>query len=234
MRSFRKISAFVALIGLISNIFPVNATFDSQTLMLRDSNNVDYSTALTARTTGGSVEFNLSLIGGTTAKSRVNLSLPSGLTASGYTIESNSCGLINGIGQTNSNFTFDITGTSNTCENIVSVKYVTNHIPANDYSINFTLVDSVDNIFGNGNDIATSSNNVQLKSSNQILILKASSFDSNSDGFINGYNLSFNNPLPASLPSASQIQVTTGSKTATGIVFSGNQGSYTGQLRWSD
>jgi hypothetical protein len=68
----------------------------------------------------------------------------------------------------------------------------------------------------------------------QVAIANAKSFDSNGNGYINGYRLTFDIPLPATMLAPSQIAVTSGPKTATGISFSGTAGSLTGTITWSD
>jgi hypothetical protein len=67
-----------------------------------------------------------------------------------------------------------------------------------------------------------------------VSIIKARSFDSNGDGYLNGYNVTLNNPLPATLLTPSQIAITSPEKTATGISFEGITGSSTGRILWSD
>jgi len=79
----------------------------------------------------------------------------------------------------------------------------------------------VDGVFSNGNDIATTSNNVQITVLSTVSILNAKSFDTNQNGFLNGYNITLNNPIPATLLTPSQISVSTSTKTATGITFTG-------------
>ena len=68
----------------------------------------------------------------------------------------------------------------------------------------------------------------------QAAITNAKSFDSNGNGYINGYRLTFDIPLPTTMLAPSQIVVATASKTATGISFSGTAGSLTGTVTWSD
>lgn len=162
--------------------------------------------------------------------------------ANGYTIDSDTCADINpGAGnlivdsQTNGNFVFRYKPTgSGICESIVSAKYTTSGVAANTYTVSYTLTDSTDGIFGNGNDSATTSNNISLIVKNTLAITNAKSFDTDGDGFLDGYTVTFNNPLPATLLNASQIAVSTDSKNATGIGFSGVTGAYTGTISFSD
>ncbi len=84
------------------------------------------------------------------------LPLPSGLTASGYTIESDDCMDINGSAtgnlaidsQNNGNFVFRFRPTGlGICENIVIAHYQTSGITNGNYTLNYTLTDSVDGVF---------------------------------------------------------------------------------------
>ena len=96
------------------------------------------------------------------------------------------------------------------------------------------MVDSTDGVFANGNDSATTGNNVTLTVKNTLAITNAKTFDSNANGYINGYTVTFNNPLPANLLASSQIAVSTNTKNATGINFSGIVGSYSGTITFDD
>lgn len=211
----------------------VNGAYISNNLTLKHANDLSTSTSIIASASGELVDFTMNLIVDASSPNRefkVGLiPLPVGLTAIGYTLESDDCADINpGSGnlivdsQTNGNFVFRFKPTSTgICESIVTAHYRTSGMAVGSSSISYTITDSGDGIFGNGNDTATTSNNVQLTVLNTVSILKAKTFDSNYNGYLNGYAITLNNPIPATLLSPSQITVSTSSKNATGINFSG-------------
>ena len=136
---------------------------------------------------------------------------------------------------TDGNFVFQFKPTgAGICESIVTAHFRTNGVAAAVHAISYTITDSIDDIFENGNDTASTSNNVEVTVLSTVSITNARSFDSDGDGFLDGYRVTLNNPLPAPLLTPSQIAVTTAAKTATGIAFAGTPGSYTGTITWSD
>lgn len=247
MKKNTAILAFVITgFSLLLGSAGASGAYIANNLGIKHSADLSMGTSITAGSTNDSIDFTMNLIVDGSQPNRefkVGLiPLPVGLTASGYTVESDDCADINpGAGNlivdsdTNGNFVyrFKPTGTG-VCESIVTAHYKTNGVAVGTYDVSYTLTDSTDGVFGNGNDSATTSNNVQLTVQNKLTISNAKSFDSNANGYLNGYQVTFNNPLPATLLTPGQIAVTTNTKTATGIAFTGTAGSYTGTITFSD
>ena len=116
--------------------------------------------SIAVNSSGGLVDFVIKIIVDGDQPSREYrvglLPLPSGLTSSGYTIESDDCMDIDGsstgnlaidsVNDGNFVFRFQPTGVG-ICENIVIAHYQTSGIANGDYTLNYTLTDSVDGIF---------------------------------------------------------------------------------------
>ncbi len=68
------------------------------------------------------------------------------------------------------------------------------------YQPSVTLSDSVDGTFLNGNDLLSSSNQVTLNITSLVTIQSAITRDTNGDGYIDRFDLTLNNPAPASAP----------------------------------
>ena len=247
-----KKNIFALALLVLATIFllsfsQVNWAYIANELAVKRTGDLTDSNSIAVNSSGGLVDFVIKIIVDGDQPSREYrvglLPLPSGLTASGYTIESDDCTDING-GTTgnlaidslnNGNFVFRFQPTgAGICENIVIAHYKTSGITNGNYTLNYTLTDSVDGIFWNGNDSASTSNNITMTVQSTVSIIKAQSFDTNGNGYVNGYNVTLNNPLPATLLTPSQIAITSPGKTATGISFEGTTGSYTGRILWSD
>lgn len=145
---------------------------------------------------------------------RATLGLPAGLVATGYTPESVDCpaGNISSVNQTNNTFSFNFPAGAY-CEVILVADYRTNGLTGTLFQPSVTVADSVDNVFLNGNDLLVSTNQLSLNISSLVSIQKATTRDTNGDGFIDRFDLTFNNPLPTSIPSS--ISVSSDSKVAT-------------------
>ena len=195
-----------------------------------------YASSIQAASTGSSLEFRIGIVTDGAEPSsmhRATLGLPAGLVATGYTPESVDCpaGNISSVNQTNNTFSFNFPAGAY-CEVILVADYRTNGLTGTLFQPSVTVADSVDNVFLNGNDLLVSTNQLSLNISSLVSIQKATTRDTNGDGFIDRFDLTFNNPLPTSIPSS--ISVSSDSKVATWVTFSGAVGALTGTLTFSD
>lgn len=199
---------FIRSIALASVFFgclmaEVSAGYVFKNLGLRTSGTGAYSSSLGAAGSGTSIDFRIGILtdGSETSQlHRVSLSLPLGLTQNGYASESVDCtsGITNVV-QNSNTFSFDFPGGPN-CEVILRAKYQTAGVINNTYQLSFTVSDSTDGIFLNGNDVLTSSNQATLMVSSLISITRAITRDTNKDGYIDRFDLTLSSPAPAVAP----------------------------------
>ncbi|MCK9272091.1 chitobiase/beta-hexosaminidase C-terminal domain-containing protein [Candidatus Gracilibacteria bacterium] len=216
------------------------SSFTVNNLQVKKSTDSSFSNTINVATAGTQVIFSVNIIptvGTEFREGRVSLILPAGLTYNSYTLESDTCADINGVSAgnlsvdsyTNNSFVFRFKPNGTVCENIVNIAYTTSSLVTGNYNINYTLSDSVDNIFGNGNDIVSSSNNIALNLTSKISLLKAYTFDLNQNGFIDRYDFTFDRNIVGT----PNTQISQNGTSVTSGVFS-TLGANSGSIVFTD
>ncbi|EKD65971.1 MAG: hypothetical protein ACD_49C00072G0008 [uncultured bacterium (gcode 4)] len=178
------------------------SSFTANNLQVKKSTDSSFSNTVNVATAWTQVIFSVNIIPTVWTELRewrVSLTLPAWLTYNSYTLESDTCADINGVSAgnlsvdsfSNSSFIFRFKPNWTVCENIVNITYTTSALAIWNHNINYTLSDSIDNIFSNWNDIISASSNVGVNVSTKISLLKAYTFDLNQNWFIDRYDFTF-------------------------------------------
>lgn len=178
------------------------SSFTVNNLQVKKSTDSSFSNTVNVSTNWTQVIFSVNIIPKTTTEQRewkVSLTLPAWLTYNSYTLESDTCADINGgtawnmsiDSFSNNSFVFRFKPNWTVCENIVNIAYTTSTLAVWNHNINYTLTDSVDNIFSNWNDLISASSIVWVNVSTKISLLKAYTFDLNQNWFIDRYDFTF-------------------------------------------
>ncbi|MCP4523690.1 MAG: hypothetical protein GY828_05765, partial [Candidatus Gracilibacteria bacterium] len=230
----KKIIVLLAFFSLISiNIFDVYGDFLSNSISIKRADNVSLGNNITVDGNGDTFEIRMNLIPDSTESNndyKVILSgLPTNLTASGYTLQSDTCTTtIKDITHQDNTFSYTYTANGGTpCNAIVSANYITNNTPDGSYDVSYTIQDLSDD------SLRVSNNSASLTVNNLIRIIKAQSVDADNDGYIEQYDLTFNQNIGANSLLVAQLEIYDNANTATNPIFT-KTGDETAELTFDD
>lgn len=245
---FRKMIRRI-LLFVIFSCLPIlaHADYIVRDISVRDGLGGAYDQSVSLASSGKAFDMKISLISDNSSSPllavphRVSLTLPGGLQYVSYTVESSDCAGGNGFfnaKSSNSSFSFDFTPNTSICESIVRIRYQTNGIGFGVYSpINPTIYDAgIDGIFGTADDtsaIITLANSIALNITTKNPLLSAKTVDTNGNGYIDAYDLTFGNTIGASFP-ATTTSLSYLSSSVPGVSFSYSAGSSSGRLLFTD
>lgn len=221
------------LLLLLLSFQSVSADFISNSLAVKRVENISYDSNITLDGNGDSFEVRFNIIPNSSEPNRdfkVILSgLPANLTASGTTLNSDTCTSgIKDISQQNNTLTYIYTPNGGSpCNAILTATYTTNITPSGDYNLSYTILDITNSTLTTGN------NSANLEVNNLLKINRANSIDADSDGFIERYDLSFNEDIWTNILLPANISVSDNDDSATNIVFT-KTGDQTGTLSFDD
>ena len=201
------------------SIWYTNADFISNSISIKRLDNVSYWDDITVSGNWDTFNLRMNIIpnsweANNDFKVIVNW-LPNNITASWYTINSDTCTTnIKDISHQNNTFTYTYTPNGTTpCNAIVTANYITNNTSGWDYNIAYTLQNL------NDDTLRISNNSVNLEVNNLIRIIKAQSIDSDIDGYIDGYNITLNQDIWSNIINTSNVIISDNDNTATNLAF---------------
>ena len=212
---FTLISTLLFWLG----IWITNANFISNSISLKRLDNVSYWDDITVSWSGDVFNIRMNIIPNSSEVNndfKIILSwLPSNLTASWYTINSDTCTTnISSISQQNNTFTYIFTPNGwSDCNAIITANYITNNTSNWDYNLSYTIQDLSDD------SLRTSNNSVNLEVNNLIRIIKATSIDTDTDGYIDGYNITLNQDIWSNIINTANLVISDNDNTATNLSF---------------
>jgi len=201
------------------SIWSTNADFISNSISIKRLDNVSYWDDITVSGSWDTFNLRMNIIPNSWETNNdfkviVN-GLPNNVTASWYTINSDTCTTsIKNISHQNNTFTYTYTPNGTTpCNAIVTANYITNNTSGWDYNIAYTLQNL------NDDSLRISNNSVNLEVNNLIRIIKAQSIDSDIDWYIDGYNINLNQDIWSNIIDTSNLVISDNDNTATGLSF---------------
>lgn len=201
------------------SIWSTNADFISNSISIKRLDNVSYWDDVTVSGSWDTFNIRMNIIPNTGEANndfKVILNgLPANLTASWYTINSDTCTAnIKDVNSQNNTFTYTYTPNGATpCNAIVTANYITNSTSGWDYNLTYTIQNL------NDDSLRTSENSVNLEVNNLIRIIKAQSIDSDVDWYIDGYNITLNQDIGSNVINTANLVISDNDNTATGLSF---------------
>lgn len=142
--------------------------------------------------------------------------LPSGLVPLSISTADSDCASLSNVNVLASGFSFDFPGD---CDGIAIAKYRTSGVSVGTYAFSAVVDDcSIDGICGNSDDVLTSTNGVSVTVSSLSVLTRATTLDTDGDGYLDAFDL-FWNVAPMSPLSVSDVTVRVDSRNATGLSY---------------
>lgn len=213
------IFTFISTLLFWLSIWTLNADFISNSISIKRLDNISYWDDITVSWSGDIFNIRMNIIPNSSEPNndfKIILSwLPNNLTASWYTINSDTCNTnITDISQQNNTFTYRFTPNGwSVCNAIITANYITNNTSNWDYKLSYTIQNL------SNNTLRTSDNSANLEVNNFIRIIKAQSIDSDIDGYIDGYNITLNQDIWLNIIDTSNLVISDNDNTATGLSF---------------
>lgn len=196
---------FILWILILSFASVTNAAYLANNITVKLTSSVSYTDEITVQDTGTEFDLKFNVIPNDEPTRNFELivsSLPAGLTYKSSNIESDSCSPnISGFQTTNSlvKYTFNPNGTP--CTAVVKVTFETNGLSVWSHNINYIIKDSLDD------SIQTSTNSVKINVESDIVITKATTIDTDTDWYIDAFDLTFNQSITWKNLASNQVEI---------------------------
>lgn len=214
----KKLILTIVSIYIFSLFSISHAGYISNSLWIKRGDNISFHDTITVQSQGDIFELKFNIIPNDEPNTDIKVilsGLPSNLTWSGFTINSDTCSTqIKDINQQDNTFVYTFTpNNSSPCNAIATAKYQTNNTPSGEYTLSYTL----QNI--SNSSLSTGNNSVTLTVNNFIQIIKAQSVDSNNNWYIEKYTLEFNQDIWSNILDTSNIVIENNDHVASNITF---------------